>query len=535
MNGFSTMVAVTIVMMFRINIISTQQILRAKPLKCPKSTYYAIADNIEPYTINAQHPNNPTDTEYEWEILSTDGINESHIMTNGEDTDTFWIVNEAQYGEIKLKLTMRHATRSTTPCIIKLIYQPAPYFGIDLGTTFSCIAYQYPDINYHTNKRQTKIITADTSSKRQYCIPTAVYFPQSKKDKLLFGYDARHKLSSDNENVIFDIKRIIGRQWNDPEVQQFANSHPFKITTEDEKNIRILIPNRNTMISPEQALAVILRHLISVTLKEVNIVTDNAINVVISIPAFFYNGQRRAIQSAAKLANLDAKVLVVEPTAAAIAHIYYSSVPADNAKLFLVFDYGGGTLDCSIMRCIGLECDVLAVSGNSTLGGIDYDHVIKDIIIQKLVNTYNIKSDSIDKSKLLEDSEMIKISLSTNTQHLYKYKNKPTIIIKRKEFENHPRTKQLMKSAIDTAKKAMEQKDPNNPKFVASNIRMLLMIGGSSNIPIIQKKLREAFPRDTLKLEFPEIDPQLMVITGSAVLAGSMVYDKKFTVADVIP
>eukprot|EP01083_Nonionella_stella_P260657 888440_1 len=81
----------------------------------------------------------------------------------------------------------------------------------------------------------------------------------------------------------------------------------------------------------------------------------------------------------------------------------------------------------------------------------------------------------------------------------------------------------------------MEQNDPNNPKFVASNIRMLLMIGGSSNIPIIQKKLRDAFPRDTLKLEFPEIDPQLMVITGSAVLAGSMVYDKKFTVADVIP
>eukprot|EP01083_Nonionella_stella_P175058 608594_1 len=176
------MATVHLCLLLCIHLTSSQQILKKlKPLKCPKSTYYAIADNVEPYTINAQHFNNPTDTEYEWEIVSTEGIDEDNILTGGEDTETFWVVNDDQYGSIKLKLIMRHNHRATTPCIIKLIYQPAPYFGIDLGTTFSCIAYQYPDT------RKTKIIIADTSAKRQYCIPTAVYFPPKKKDKLLLA------------------------------------------------------------------------------------------------------------------------------------------------------------------------------------------------------------------------------------------------------------------------------------------------------------------------------------------------------------
>eukprot|EP01083_Nonionella_stella_P094265 264411_1 len=422
---------------------------------------------------------------------------------------------------------MRHKHRATTPCIIKLIYQPAPYFGIDLGTTFSCIAYQYPDT------RQTKIIIADTSAKRQYCIPTAVYFPPKKKDKLLFGYEARHKLATDPENVIFDIKRIIGRKFNDPEVALFANNHQFKITTEHD-SIQIIIPNRNIMISPEQALGVILKHLVQMAVKEVNIVTDEAINVVISIPAFFHNGQRRAVISAARLAHLDAKILIIEPTAAAIAHMQRSTLPKDDYKLFLVFDYGGGTLDCSVMRCAGLECNVLAVAGNSTLGGIDFDYVIKDIIETKMKDTYGINREEMDEAQLLEDSERIKIGLSVNEQYSYKYKDKPEIIIKRTEFEKHTQTEKLLKAAMKTAKDAITP-DTDHPQFVASNVRMLLMIGGSSKIPLVKKKLRKAFTRTNLKLEFPELDPQLMVITGSAVLAGSMIYDKKVPVTDVIP
>ena len=159
------------------------------------------------------------------------------------------------------------------------------------------------------------------------------------------------------------------------------------------------------------------------------------------------------------------------------------------------------------------------------------DHVIKNIIIKKLVNKYKIDPAEIDEAELLEDSEMIKISLSENDQHSYKYKNKNPIIITRSDFENDSQTQKLIKSAVKTAKDAMQ----TNDKFKSSNIRMILMIGGSSNIPIIQTKLAQTFSRKTLNVQFPEFDPQLMVITGSAVLAGSMIYDNKCTVTDVIP
>eukprot|EP01084_Bolivina_argentea_P316463 548576_1 len=267
-------------------------------------------------------------------------------------------------------------------------------------------------------------------------------------------------------------------------------------------------------------------------MRVLNIPTEVRIGAVVSIPAFFHNGQRRAIQSAAKLANIEVKELVVEPTAGAMAHKYYSSVAEDDLKLFQVFDYGGGTLDCSVMRCTGLECEVLGVAGNSTLGGIDYDRVIREIIIDKL----KIDKTKINEGELLEDSEMIKKWLSKNDQYSYKYKDKSSIIITRTEFEKHPKTQKLVESAMKLAKLAMN----GSPKvFKFSNIRMILMIGGSSNLPIIRKTIEKTFStsnRHSITVQYlEEGDSQLMVTAGSAVLAGYMAYDRKITVSNVIP
>eukprot|EP01084_Bolivina_argentea_P316462 548573_1 len=474
----------------------------------------------------------PPMTKYEWEVdWGATGSLDSSILNISGPFDK----DQIQSYDIDLKISYQspyHLYKEN--CAFELVVYKTPLFGIDLGTTFSCIAYQFPEKNLQTNKRDIKYITADLSKTRQKCIPTAIYFPSNKQHTVLVGYEAREKLNSDPQNVIFDIKRIIGRKWKDPEVKQFAKTHPFEITTTypDEDNIRIKIKNRNMRISPEQALAVILKHLAQTAMRVLNIPTEVRIGAVVSIPAFFHNGQRRAIQSAAKLANIEVKELVVEPTAGAMAHKYYSSVAEDDLKLFQVFDYGGGTLDCSVMRCTGLECEVLGVAGNSTLGGIDYDRVIREIIIDKL----KIDKTKINEGELLEDSEMIKKWLSKNDQYSYKYKDKSSIIITRTEFEKHPKTQKLVESAMKLAKLAMN----GSPKvFKFSNIRMILMIGGSSNLPIIRKTIEKTFStsnRHSITVQYlEEGDSQLMVTAGSAVLAGYMAYDRKITVSNVIP
>eukprot|EP01084_Bolivina_argentea_P194240 333239_1 len=525
-------------------------------LYCPEITklYATIDHSPRYYEINGIDSNNPTNTQYIWTITDVIGCDEKQILTDGWDESIFKILKPEEYCEIEISLELQalfNNKERSTECHLTVIFQEAPYFGIDLGTTFSCIAYQSKETDHKTNTRKTEIVLVDKSTRRQYCIPTAVYFPLDM-ETILFGQDAMDQLANDPLNVIYDIKRIIGRKYLDFEVNLFQQNHLFTVISGMDGKIEILIPNRNMTISAEQALASIIIHLIEIAIRQLGTVYSDSINVVISVPAFFTNGQRRAVKSVAQLAKLKLQILVVEPTAAALAHTYYASVPTDDMKLFMVFDFGGGTLDCSVMRCYGLQCDVLSVEGNSTLGGIDFDHVVEDIIVDKLVSEHGINTNEIDYGTLLKDAEMLKKGLSKNDQHEFKYNDElPEIVITQKEFENHPRTIELINAAIQVAYRAL---NGNNTKFLSSNVRMILMVGGTSNIPIISKTLKAAFENEfslaeikndnsvhkikhrkhALKIEFPDIDPQLMVITGSAVLSGSLAYDKNSAAAEIL-
>ena len=479
------------------------------------------------------------------------------LFVAGEETSQL-LLDKGSAAQIKIELSISSTVDNiyvfNKQCSINAIFHESPYFGIDLGTTYSCIAYQ----ERKSNKRQTKIIVAD-EHRAEYCIPTAVYFPPNHKTtQVIIGEDALKKLASDPFNVIYDVKRIVGRKCDDPEIKSFQARHEFNVTCYNDDVPKIFIPNLGNnggeFIVPEQVLAVILGHLVEIASKEFGVPYIG--DVVISIPALFHNGQRKAIHSAGSLAGLNVKQLTVEPTAAALAYSYYSSTPSDNFKLFLTFDMGGGTIDCSVLRCTGVDCQVLGVKGNSSLGGIDFDYIIRDIMILKYEKQHkwnNIKSSSKLMAKFLKVAERVKKSLSVSTQHQVTMTNdqllkteKKSIIIMREEFEKHPQTKELIDSAIQTAKDAI-----NTDKIKASNIRMILMIGGTTKIPIIQERLRQEFGINSnninnnrqLKLVFPSDDPQLQVVKGSAIIGSSLAFDingqndafKQIVLEDVIP
>jgi len=294
------------------------------------------------------------------------------------------------------------------------------------------------------------------------CIPTAIYFPPNS-DRIFIGYKAKKMLHSDPENVIYDIKRIMGRNKHDSEVMRFKKKHKFKLT--DDEYPRIIIPNRNIEIRSEQALAAVLIHLVKKASDDLKVPYMR--DVIVSMPAIFHDGQRRAVYNAAEIAGLNVKYLGVEPSMASIGHIYYAKEENKESlknltKDFMVFDFGGGTLDCSRLRCTTLKCTVLGISGNSSLGGIDFDHVIENILEKKgkdelqWVITKKLKAEIMSKSEAAKQelSEKEYTTIALHDEHGYIKEVKITL----KEFEDHPMTQQLLDSAVKTAKEAMKKK-----------------------------------------------------------------------------
>eukprot|EP00485_Elphidium_margaritaceum_P003197 CAMPEP_0202688974 /NCGR_PEP_ID=MMETSP1385-20130828/4351_1 /ASSEMBLY_ACC=CAM_ASM_000861 /TAXON_ID=933848 /ORGANISM="Elphidium margaritaceum" /LENGTH=1105 /DNA_ID=CAMNT_0049344047 /DNA_START=34 /DNA_END=3351 /DNA_ORIENTATION=+ len=520
-------------------------VYKSKPetpkLHCPSTLIYAPMDGNEFY-VNASHADHPSTTQYEWTVRDLQDYDDLYV--DGENTATLLLVKSTA-GEIALELSIWSTLDAYTlyefhkQCSIQIVFYASPYFGIDLGTTYSCIAYQ------DAVHRETKIIVADPQ-RAEYCIPTAVYFPpprdassssSSAAAAVIVGEDALKKLASDPLNVLFDVKRIVGRPCSDrTEIDHFRAEHAFNVSCshdggDSSSSPLLYVPNLGAYIAPEQALSAVVAHLVDTASKEFGVPYAYIGDVVVSIPALFHNGQRKAIRSACELVGLRVRQLIVEPTAASLAYSYYSSTPADNFKLFLTLDIGGGTMDCSVLRCTGVDCQVLSVVGNSSLGGIDFDAVVRDIMIDKYEREHewrDIRTSSTLMAKFLKVAESVKKSLSVSTQHQITMTNdalqKKQVVVTRREFEQHPRTQQLLESAIALAKAAM-----NTDRIQQSNIRMILLIGGTTKIPCIQQRLRREFVAAVdhgdaarLKLVFPADDPQLMVVKGSAIIGASI-------------
>ncbi|ETN97749.1 70 kDa heat shock protein, partial [Reticulomyxa filosa] len=300
--------------------------------------------------------------------------------------------------------------------------------------------------------------------RKQYCLPTAIYFSKKTDAPIIFGEDALKMLPMDPQNVIYDVKRLLGRRMDDLEMVQFQDAHMFKVIGDTYP--RIWVPNHKMWISPEQVLAVVLVHLMQ--MASLHFQAPYIRDVVVSIPAYFHNAQRKSVRSACHLAGLNLLKLVVEPTAAALAHSYYSATPDDNYKQFLTFDCGGGTTDCR-------------TEGNSSLGGIDFDGVIQELLFEKFRDEHGWTTANAEmKAQIIRESEKVKRSLTENDHETVSLKYNDvyfSVKITREEFETHPRTLALVQQAIDTVKRAI------------ANARMEKR-SGMTDVPLLKSNIR---------------------------------------------
>ncbi|GMR33004.1 hypothetical protein PMAYCL1PPCAC_03199, partial [Pristionchus mayeri] len=368
---------------------------------------------------------------------------------------------------------------------------PPPAVGIDLGTTFSAIAYI---------DRGTPIAIKNNACHE--ITPSVVHFGE----RVLVGEDAVMQRKDASRNTIYNIKRIIGRRHDDPMIRQLAL--PFEIVkgTDDRAVVRV----GDQMNTPEQINAHILQYMRSIAK---NVLFDEPTEAVITVPANFTNAQREATKEAGRLAGLNVLQIVNEPTAAALA--FSVQCREDNRmRRVLVFDLGGGTLDASLVEIEGLTTKVLASEGLTTLGGSDFDQRIYDHAIGEF-RRMKINITGVDWT-LMEACENAKKALSKRkeTRLIHKHHGGNGFNLSRDTFND---------LCMDLFEKALRVVDDvlHQANLDEGQIDEILLVGGSTRMPQIREMLAERFPDKNIR---DDIEPDLAVAKGAAILAASLTH-----------
>lgn len=373
--------------------------------------------------------------------------------------------------------------------------------GIDLGTTYSCVAV------WDTKQNKTIIIPNELGCNTT---PSWVSFTDEK----LVGQPAKNKLSSNAQNTVYDSKRLIGKYFSDEQLQADLKHFPFTVKnnpTNNKPQICVTYKDEQKEFYPEEISAFILVHLKEIAEKYLG---HEITKAVVTVPAYFNDAQRRATQDAGTIAKLDIVRIINEPTAAAIAY----GLDNDNSdKNILVFDLGGGTFDLSILRLDDGLFEVKATLGDTHLGGEDFDNMLVLHCLKEFKNkNKDIDTDIFIKnkkvlSKLKSACETAKKNLSsTNTTTIEidaLYEGIDFCIdMTRAKFEMLCETR---------FQKCMElvQQVLKNAQMVKEDISDVVLIGGSTRIPKIREMLKNYFNKDP-KIS---INPDEAVAVGAAV------------------
>jgi molecular chaperone DnaK len=386
--------------------------------------------------------------------------------------------------------------------------------GIDLGTTNSVVAAI-------EGGQPSVIINAEGLR----TTPSIVAY--TKKQELLVGQIAKRQAVINPENTFFSVKRFIGSKVG--EISEDSKKLPYKVTKDQNDNIKIKCPALNKDFSPEELSAQVLRKLIN---DAKNYLGQEVTQAVITVPAYFNDSQRQATMDAGKIAGIDVLRIINEPTAASLAY----GLDKKQNETILVFDLGGGTFDVSILEVGDGIFEVLSTAGDTNLGGDDFDQTLVKWLIKdfKEKEGIDLGNDIQALQRLTEAAEKAKIELSTiekTTIHLpfiTADKSGPKHIEKeltREVFES------LCKDLISRCRIPVE-KALNDARLDKSDINEVVLVGGSTRIPAIQKLVESL----TNKKPNQSVNPDEVVAIGAAIQAGILAGEiKDVLLLDVTP
>jgi molecular chaperone DnaK len=390
----------------------------------------------------------------------------------------------------------------------------AKVVGIDLGTTNSVVAAI-------EGGQPSVIINAEGLR----TTPSIVAY--TKKEELLVGQIAKRQAVINPENTFFSVKRFIGSK--EGEISEEAKKLPYKVTKDQNDNIKIKCPALKKDFSPEEISAQVLRKLIN---DATNYLGQEVKQAVITVPAYFNDSQRQATMDAGKIAGIEVLRIINEPTAASLAY----GLDKKQNETILVFDLGGGTFDVSILEVGDGIFEVLSTAGDTNLGGDDFDNVLVNWLINdfKEKEGIDLSTDIQALQRLTEAAEKAKIELSTvekTTIHLpfiTADKTGPKHIEKeltRSVFEN------LCEKLINRCRIPVE-KALTDARLDKSDINEVVLVGGSTRIPAIQKLVESL----TGKKPNQSVNPDEVVAIGAAIQAGILAGEiKDILLLDVTP
>jgi len=386
--------------------------------------------------------------------------------------------------------------------------------GIDLGTTNSAMAYM-------SGGKPNVIANAQGGR----LTPSVV--AKGDNGDILVGAPARNQAITNPEGTIYSVKRLIGRSWNDPEVEKDRELLPFEMREADNGGIEVQMGDK--WYTPQEISAKVLGKLKK---DAEDFLGEEVKEAVITVPAYFDDSQRQATKDAGKIAGLEVKRIINEPTAAALAF----GMENKKDQKIAVFDLGGGTFDISILEIGDGVFEVLSTNGDTHLGGDDFDQRIIDHLAKEFENKEGIdlKKDRTALQRLKEAAEKAKIELSTsetteiNIPYITADSNGPKHMkeeMTRADLEKL--TKELIDSTIDPCKKAMK-----DAKLDVEDIGEVLLVGGMTRMPAIINIVKDFFKKEPNK----GVNPDEVVAVGAAIQGGVLGGEvKDITLLDVTP
>jgi molecular chaperone DnaK len=386
--------------------------------------------------------------------------------------------------------------------------------GIDLGTTNSCVAIM--------EGSQAKVLENTEGARTT---PSVVAF--TDENEKLVGQPAKRQAVTNPENTIFAVKRLIGRNFEDPTVKKDIEAAPFKIVNSEKGDA--WIEAKGEKYSPSQISAFILQKMKETAEKYLGQAVTKA---VITVPAYFNDAQRQATKDAGKIAGLEVLRIINEPTAASLA---YGLDKKQNKKI-AVYDLGGGTFDVSILELGDGVFEVKSTNGDTFLGGEDFDNTIVEYLITefKKDSGIDLKSDKLALQRLKEASEKAKIELSAaeqtdiNLPFITADKTGPKHInLKMTRAKLEALVEDLILRTIPPCKTALE-----DAGISASEIDEIVMVGGMTRMPKVINEVKNFFGKEPNK----SVNPDEVVAMGAAIQAGVLQGDvKDVLLLDVTP